>query len=142
MMRNRPLVVVALLALVWQDSYARCIAASNIQAQVAVFGCSKVTFENIRVSHPPVSGALLDVSVQGSEVVGDDPGIPAGKGPPPWKKGENRSLFVAGEAAEICRQAWALPFPHPLFVYAPVRCCDTGECDVPVSITPVKIITK
>jgi hypothetical protein len=139
---NRFVVAIALVAVIWQDCYARCISAPDVQAEVTVFECSKVTFENIRANHPPISGALLDVNVEKSEVAPGNPDFPAGKGPAPWKKGENRGLFVEGAADEICGRALALPWPHSLSVYAPFRCCDFGQCDVPLSITPVTIKSK
>jgi hypothetical protein len=141
MMNNR-FVAIVLLAVVWQDSYARCIAAPNVLAEVAVFQCSKITFENIRASHQPISGAFLVVSVEKSEVAAGDPDFPAGKSTAPWKKGENRGLFVEGAADEICGRALAQPWPHKLSVYAPFRCCDFGQCDVPPLITPVTIQAK
>jgi hypothetical protein len=141
-MNIRFVAAIALVPVVWQDSYAQCISAPDVLAEVAVVTCSKVTFENIRVSHPPLSGAFLDVAVVKSEVAPGNPDFPVAKGAAPWKKGENRGLFVEGAADEICRRALAQPWPHSLFVYAPFRCCDFGTCDVPLTITPVTIKTK
>jgi hypothetical protein len=139
-MNNRYAVVIGLVALIWQDAFARCISAPDVKAEVTVFSCSKVTFENIQIHHDPISGAFLDVSVAKSEVAPGNPDFPRGNGPAPWKKGENRGLFVAGAADEICRRAMARPWPHSLSVYAPFRCCDFGQCDVPHTITPVSIM--
>jgi hypothetical protein len=142
MMNSRFVAVNALVAVVWQDSYARCISAPDVKAEVAVFQCSKVTFENIRAGHEPISGAYLVVSVQKSEVAAGNPDFPVGKSAAPWKKGENRGLFVECAADEICRRALAQPWPHSLSVHAPSRCCDFGQCDVPQLITPVTIEAK
>lgn len=141
-MNTRFVAIIALLAVVWQDSYARCISAPDVKAEVVVFQCSKVTFENIRVSHEPISGAYLVVSVQRSEVAAGNPDFPVGKSGAPWKKGENRALFVQGAADEICGRVLAQPWPHSVSVYAPFRCCDTGQCDVPFLVTPATIEAK
>ena len=118
----------------------------HIQAEVQVWHCVAATFGAVDARfydfgplYTPgasFSGTVLNVRIQQSHIVRDDPKNHA-TSPKPWKPGEMLTVFVADSSTQVCPAS----IPSNLTITTREICCDTlpkkDVCLVPLQVVVI-----
>jgi hypothetical protein len=123
---------------------------SHVEATVEVSSCVAVTLGGsdskiygigrMYPEHGSLSGSLLGVEVKKSHLVRDDPNSGSGVDAHQWKRGEQKTVFVAAPIRNVCPKS----LPSTMTVSFREQCCDVvptnGNCLVPGSVYVVEVV--